>query len=349
MSLKVEDCCDADVLHVSDVLVVNRIRPNENVLIPDLVDVEIFEEVGIGLLDASIDNPGIASQVSLVNSSVAKDRVSLKLTSVRLSLWLVNVEDSPWLSFSLVWSSWSFTSVEDVIVLDPSWFSRVVSRRVVEFNNSSIRHDLLAVFFVQPGGVVSYLSLHLNGASKLRSVALNYQRLIPVDNWVVNSEMHRVFFPNIVDLNNSSGVLASDEIGLLGGQVLEDADISDPRDASLFFYNIRIGGVALSQKISVVEEWSGGCEWRLRNPNVTIGPFEAVFQVLVVSKLIDVTNNPQVLPRFCLILDLKGDAVELFAQRVGSGVRTHERGIAAHQVESRWIALSTSWTLVLLS
>ena len=161
--------------------------------------------------------------------------------------------------------------------------------------------------------------------------------------------MHREFFPNIVDLNNSGSILASDEISLLGGQVLKDADISDPGNSSFFLYNIRIGGVALSQKISVVEEWSGGCERRLRNPNVTVGPFEAMFQVLVVSKLINVTNNPQVLSRFGLILDLKSDAVELFAQRVGSGVRAHERGIAAHQVESRWIALSTSWTLVLLS
>lgn len=89
--------------------------------------------------------------------------------------------------------------------------------------------------------------------------------------------MHREFFPNIVDLDNSGSILAFDEIGLLGGQIFKDADISDPGDASLFLDNIRIGGVALSQKISVVEEWSGSCERRLRNPNVTVCPFESMF------------------------------------------------------------------------
>ena len=132
---------------------------------------------------------------------------------------------------------------------------------------------------------MSYLSLHLNGAAKLRSVALNHHRLVPVDNWVVDSEMHRELFPDIVDLNNSGGVLTSDEVGLLCGQVLEDADISDPGNTSLFIYNIRFGGMALSQKISVVKEWSGGCQRRFRDPNVTIGPLHVTFLLLPVTEL----------------------------------------------------------------
>jgi hypothetical protein len=42
-------------------LVVDWVGANEDALVFDLINVEIFEEVSVGFLDAAIDNPGITS------------------------------------------------------------------------------------------------------------------------------------------------------------------------------------------------------------------------------------------------------------------------------------------------
>ena len=61
LGLQVENCWDSDALHVSNILVFDWVGADEDTLVFDLINVEIFEEVSVGFLDAAIDNPGITS------------------------------------------------------------------------------------------------------------------------------------------------------------------------------------------------------------------------------------------------------------------------------------------------
>jgi len=73
---------------------------------------------------------------------------------------------------------------------------------------------------------------------------------------------------------------------------------------------------------------------------MTSCPFETVFQIFILSKLITIANNPEVFSRFSLVLDFESDAVKLMTHPFSSGVRAHISNIVttvAHQVEPGWI------------
>lgn len=118
LSLKVQNRSNSNIFHIFHILIINWIRTNVNSLVFHLVDVEILKEIGVSFLNTAINNPIVASQVSLVSCSISNDRVCLKLALVLFLIRMVDIDYSLGVSFSFIWSSWSFTGMKSVAILN---------------------------------------------------------------------------------------------------------------------------------------------------------------------------------------------------------------------------------------
>ena len=146
-----------------------------------------------------------------------------------------------------------------------------------------IRYNFLSVLLIQPWGMMSKLSVHRNWSTELRSVSMNQQLLVSVNDWVVNCKMNWEFFPNIIYFYVPSIVLSSCEIWLLDSQVLENTNDGNSLDSSFLENYFWASGVAFSQKILVFKEWFRSSKRCFRYPNMTSCPFKTMFEILIVS------------------------------------------------------------------
>lgn len=188
----IEDCGNTSTLKSLNIHFIKWIWSHEKIWISDSLEEEIVQEIAIGFVQPSIDNPAFAGlSVEPVLRSAHLTSIIVRIFNGNISIW-ISLGDK-----SIVVSFYN-KSVLELLIRSIQESTDIWGLLLHHFKCDLYWLHCLAVFNIHPIDIIWNLA-----NLELRCfVVLKYPFFLHVLNWMPDGEAHLILLPNIVIVND---------------------------------------------------------------------------------------------------------------------------------------------------
>lgn len=273
---------------------------NGDSCIINLGDSKVSFDVTVAFIDHTVDKENSSSDSLIFSLKFTKESI--------VFVWVLDIKDSLWLSFSGVASSRSVNILVMIIKIKLIGSVNVLVRLIlVDPYGDIIRFNILSIFIFEP--VVSSLrSFHSNVTHLLEiRVVSNQVHFFPIkESWMENSKSDLNFLPDIMKLDESlvsvvQSLSLSSKVSVFGlCTVSKKFEIANSIDSTFDINSFSI----LDYDIFIGEMRCSGPDWLDGLPNVIFSPLKSNGTlILPISYLWDVSNDMNILSRNGLVFN----------------------------------------------